>query len=522
MLKRIPAFLNLDLQKLILILNILCVLCLFIASICIVNYIVKKQLIENSLSTNQKYASKVAISADQHLKSMLQELQYSSNIVGQTFSNNATIQSELHRLKNQSNNFNTVAIIDDKAHIKHIEPQNIKFDAKTTYKTPSVRQSLKLKKTYISPPYIAPLSNNLIVLMSQPIFDTQKNYQGFITGSIYLQRENLINQLLSGSYDYKKSYMYVIDQDNRIIFHPNHTRIGEIIHGNTGLNYMKAHKNGSVHLINSQGIDNLAGFSHIPSVNWLVVSQQPTEELLEQANSIILRAALGIFVFYMLIFLIIWKITHYISSPLHGLAQMAGILNQPEIDEKIRGVNPWYFEVMRFRTALLFSSKKFKDKISELNQHINTDPLTGLFNRRGMDIFIKELKKMHSEFAVLMIDVDHFKQVNDKYGHDQGDAVLISLAQQIKKNFRENDVCCRLGGEEFVVLVHSTDAHAVYKAAERLRTRMENLSYEHMPPITISIGIAFYPEENEDIQEIFKMADNRLYQAKNQGRNQVC
>ena len=521
MLKKIAAFLKLDLQKLILILNIICVSCLFIASICIINYVIKKQLIENSLLTNQKYASKVAISADQHLKSMLQELNYSAKIIGHDFSNQTIIKSELHRLKYQSNNFNTVSVVDQNAIIKHFEPHNFKFNTNVSHRTVGVEQSLKLKKTYISPPYLA-ISNNLIVLMTQPIFDQNRNYQGMITGSIYLQRKNLINQLLSGSYDYKKSYMYVVDQDNRIIFHPDPTRIGEKIIGNTGLDYMKQYKNGSIHLVNSKGIDNLAGFSHIPSVNWLVVSQQPTEELLEQANSILLKAAFGIFIFYVLIFIIIWRITYYISSPLHSLAQMAGILNQPETDDKIREINPWYFEVLRFRTALLFSSKKFKDKISELNQHINTDPLTGLFNRRGMDLFINELKKMHSEFALLMIDVDHFKQVNDTYGHDQGDAVLISLAQQIKQNFRENDVCCRLGGEEFVVLVHSAEAHSVYKAAERLRKRMENLQSDNMPKVTISIGIAFYPEDNEDIQEIFKIADNRLYQAKNLGRNQVC
>ena len=230
------------------------------------NYVIKKQLIENSLLTNQKYASKVAISADQYLKNMLQELNYSANIIGKNVSNQKIIQSELHRLKYQSNNFNTVSVIDKNALIKHFEPHHLKFNTNISHRTVGIEQSLKLKKTYISPPYLA-ISNNLIVLMTQPIFDQHKNYFGMITGSIHLQRKNLINQLLSGSYDYKKSYMYVVDQDNRIIFHPDPTRIGQKIIGNTGLSYMKEHKNGSTHLVNSQGVDNLAGFSHIPSVN---------------------------------------------------------------------------------------------------------------------------------------------------------------------------------------------------------------------------------------------------------------
>lgn len=518
--KRIIDFIKLDLQKLILILNILCVSCLFIISIGVVNYVIKKQLIENALSTNQKYASKVALSTDQYLKDMMLEMAYSANILGQNFNNNTIIKSELHRLKFQSNNFSSVAVLDNTAHIKATEPQEFKFDANIEYRTFGINESLRLKKTYISPPYTS-IRDNLIVLMSQPILNAEKQYLGMITGSIYLQQKNFINNLLSGSYSYKNSYMYVIDQNNRIIFHPDVSRIGEDIRENTGLKYMTNQKNGSVQLINTKGIENLAGFEHIPSVNWIVVSQQPTEELLQQANQIIQKTAIGIFIFYLLMFFAIWRATHYISSPLHGLAQMASVLNQPETDEQIRKITPWYFEVMRFRSALLFSSRKFKDKISELNQHINTDPLTGLFNRRGMQLYLKELKKMNTEFAVLIIDVDNFKQVNDQYGHDQGDTVLISLANLIKNNFREHDICCRLGGEEFAILMLSAESEAVKTAAERLRLAMENTEHEDMTTVTISIGIAYYPNDAVEIKEVFRLADSRLYQAKNLGRNRV-
>ncbi|RKG33780.1 sensor domain-containing diguanylate cyclase [Acinetobacter tianfuensis] len=519
--KRITAFLKLDLQKLILIVNILCVSCLFIISISVVNFVIKEQLMENALSTNQKYASKVAVSTDLYMKDMMQEMAYSANILGENFSNNNIIQSELHRLKFQSNNFNTVSVLDNTAHIKALEPIQFKYNAHKEYRTAGVTESLKRKQTYISPPYKS-ISNNLIVLMSQPIWSTEKKYLGMLTGSIHLQQKNFINKILSGSYSYKKSYMYVIDQNSHIIFHPDTSRIGQDIRENTGLQYMKQHKSGSIHLVNTKGIKNLAGFEHIPSVNWIVVSQQPTEELLQQANQIIYKTAIGIFIFYLLMFLAIWKITHYISSPLHGLAQMASALNQPDTDDQIRKVNPWYFEVMRFRTALLFSSKKFKDKVFELNQHINTDPLTNLFNRRGMQLYLKELKKLNTEFAVLMIDVDHFKQVNDQWGHDQGDQVLITLAALIKSNFREHDICCRLGGEEFAVLMLSAEHDDVNKAAERLRVTMETTRFNHIDAVTISIGIAYYPNDALDIKEVFKIADNRLYQAKNQGRNQIC
>ena len=85
-------------------------------------------------------------------------------------------------------------------------------------------------------------------------------------------------------------------------------------------------------------------------------------------------------------------------------------------------------------------------KIDELNQSVNSDPLTGLYNRRGMKLFIEEFVRMRTEFAVLAVDIDFFKKVNDTYGHDKGDVVLKRLASVMKYHFRDNDICCRSGG----------------------------------------------------------------------------
>ena len=98
--------------------------------------------------------------------------------------------------------------------------------------------------------------------------------------------------------------MYVINNENEIIFHPDPERIGQSASNNSGLEYMHAHKHGQIRLVNSQGVDNLAGFSHIPTSNWIVVSQQPTHELLKQANSILYKLAAGFFLFYLLVFIL--------------------------------------------------------------------------------------------------------------------------------------------------------------------------------------------------------------------------
>ncbi|NNH79309.1 GGDEF domain-containing protein [Acinetobacter sp. ANC 5380] len=516
--KQILLALKLNLRKLILISTIVSVSCLFIVSIFILNYVIKEQLIQNSLSVNAKYASKVATSADQHFDDMLKELKYSADLLGQDFSNPRLIQEEAKRLKNQSNKFNSLLIVDKQKRVISFAPQSLNLSTHISYKTVGITESLKHKTTYISSPYWS-VKHNLVVLLSQPIYDQNKNYHGMIGGTIYLQKNNLIQKILSTEYDFKKSYMYVIDQDNRIIFHPDHSRIGEKIINNNGLDYMVRTRMGNVRLINSRGVENLAGFAYIPSVNWIVVSQQPTEELLKQANVILLKVSVGIFIFYFFIFFIVWRMSRFISSPLNSLAKMASMLNQPDIQDKIKQVDPWYFEVLKFRTSLLLSSRTFSEKITELRQHVNTDPLTGLYNRRGMQIFLKELVGLGRSFAVLAIDIDFFKNVNDTYGHDQGDIVLKNFASFMNNNFRDEDICCRIGGEEFIVLMTTSDPKVAYNAAERLRKTMESSNIDSIGPITISVGMAFWPKNSDDVTEVFKMADNKLYQAKNSGRN---
>lgn len=516
--KQILLALKLNLRKLILISIIISVSCLFIVSVFILNYVIKDQLIQNSLLVNVKYASKVANSADQHFDDMLKELKYSADLLGQDFSNPQLIQQEAKRLKNQSSKFNSLLIVDKQGRVISFAPQSLNLSPHISYKSVGIVESLKHKSTYISPPYWS-IRHNLVVLLSQPIYDQNKNYQGMVGGTIYLQKNNLIQKMLSTEYDFKKSYMYVIDQENRIIFHPDPSRIGEKIINNTGLDYMTRTRMGSVRLINSRGVENLAGFADIPSVNWIIVSQQPTEELFKQANDILLKVSVGILIFYLFIFFIVWRMSRFISSPLNSLAKMASMLNQPDIQDKIKQVDPWYFEVLKFRTSLLLSSQTFSEKITELRHHVNTDPLTGLYNRRGMQIFLKELVSLGRSFAVLAIDIDFFKNVNDSYGHDQGDAVLKTLASLMKNNFRDEDICCRTGGEEFIVLMTTSDPKVAYNAAERLRKTMESSNSNTIGPITLSIGIAFWPKSSTDVSEVFKMADNKLYQAKNSGRN---
>ena len=151
-----------------------------------------------------------------------------------------------------------------------------------------------------------------------------------------------------------------------------------------------------------------------------------------------------------------------------------------------------------------FQCRKFTHKIDEMNFHINSDPLTGLFNRRGLEIFIEEMTRTQTHFAVLLIDIDYFKRLMILMVMLKVTEFLKQVAQHILNNFRKNDLCCRYGGEEFVVLMPQADIENAYKSAERLRKKMENTLNDGIGPITISIGIAFTPETSREVARVLK------------------
>lgn len=159
-----------------------------------------------------------------------------------------------------------------------------------------------------------------------------------------------------------------------------------------------------------------------------------------------------------------------------------------------------------------------------------TDQLTGLYNRRYLANHMSTMFDVGSQakmpVSVLIIDVDHFKPINDTYGHDIGDVVLQGLAKRLTGSIRGMDVACRYGGEEFVLLMPKTDAATVSVVAERIREEIEakpfDLGGDHQKsiPITVSIGAAT-SHEGDTPQAILKRADEALYRAKEQGRNRV-
>jgi diguanylate cyclase (GGDEF)-like protein len=127
--------------------------------------------------------------------------------------------------------------------------------------------------------------------------------------------------------------------------------------------------------------------------------------------------------------------------------------------------------------------------------------------------------------SILSIDVDHFKKYNDNHGHDAGDMVLRAVGQCLDGLFRNEDVPCRFGGEEFVVILSGANAEVAARRAEQLRSKVEGIAVHYfekdLPRITVSIGVAVFPQAGDTPQDILKGADEALYRAKENGRNRV-
>ncbi len=155
----------------------------------------------------------------------------------------------------------------------------------------------------------------------------------------------------------------------------------------------------------------------------------------------------------------------------------------------------------------------------------NTDMLTLLWSRHffyeSALLIMEHVKRENESLSILIIDIDHFKHINDSYGHLAGDNVLKAVSNTMRKNVRKQDMCARYGGEEFVILLPGTDLRGAVVIAEKLRTAVANQDFDIGQPVTISVGCAEFSDDAK-LEDFINRADQFLYQAKLKGRNRVA
>ena len=165
------------------------------------------------------------------------------------------------------------------------------------------------------------------------------------------------------------------------------------------------------------------------------------------------------------------------------------------------------------------------DLFQAVKEQAITDGMTGLYNRRYFEEYIKKeairAMRQNQKFTVIGLDLDHLKQINDTYGHNYGDIAIKTIAEVLKSNARSIDIAARMGGEEFNLILPGVDIEGGCIAAERIRKAIESVELEKIGHITASLGVATYPDQSDDLEELLELTDQAMYESKRNGRNRV-
>ncbi len=220
--------------------------------------------------------------------------------------------------------------------------------------------------------------------------------------------------------------------------------------------------------------------------------------------------------------------------PLSAHGQITGLVHicfkdalEDEAADKLPDYIQQSLDLFSEQVSLALSNLVLAEKLKHLAVH---DPLTGLHNRLYVqEAFEREINRAtrsNSRLGVILFDLDHFKQVNDTFGHAAGDLLLKEIGRLLKQFFRAEDFCCRFGGEEFLILCAEIKAEEFRNRCEALRKAVAELSVEYegkkLSKITASFGIAAFPENGNTFSLLTGAADKALYRAKHEGRNRVC
>lgn len=510
---------HLNLQRLIVGLAILSAGVMLANAVFAAYQVQREQLINNALESNRVYAHKLAQTTHNFLVSTQQQLEYSARAIGANGVGSGADSAEAHRLQSQTNAFNSVVVVDNQGRVTASSPTLPQIDGQVLS---DVANSLAIasRAPLVSNPYVS-VTGKLVLTISQPIFDTAGIYQGYISASIHLKEPNVLHTLLGTHYYSDGSYLYVVGQDGKLLYHPEPDRVGESALKNEVVKALSRGEAGAMPTVNSHGVHMLAGYAPIPAVHWGIVSQRPVKATLAPLarlmNTVLLNAApLGI-----LSLLLIWVVSRRISRPLWQLASTAQNSDVSQAILTVTAVDTWYYEADELQKAVLISFNAFNDRIGRLDQAVLTDPLTGLLNRRGLERALGILANSETRFAIIALDIDHFKKVNDRHGHEVGDGVIAGVADLMRQNSRAEDILCRIGGEEFLLLLPDVSAETAEFVAERLRRSIHDHAFPIVGSITASMGVSHFPETHEDADHAIRQADKALYKAKGEGRDRV-
>ena len=298
----------------------------------------------------------------------------------------------------------------------------------------------------------------------------------------------------------------------------------------------------------SDGVEYLTASFRLPQISptidlgWTVVTRQPTQVAFAQARAGALAAlALGAAGAACAV-LLGWRLASRLTLPLSRIAKAAKQVaygNAEEIPAQrgSREIAELSGALGDMTARLLASNRDLEDRVRErtealtaanieLDKAARVDPLTGLLNRRGLDeqarYAVANARRSGAALSALLVDADHFKRVNDVYGHAAGDAALTCIAETMRSLLRESDIVARMGGEEFAALLPDTEVDGAMRAADKIVAAMRELDIPGVGRVTVSCGVSAVGIGDGDVADALARADRAMYQAKRDGRDRSC
>lgn len=485
----------------------------------------KESLVTTYLSLNSSKADKMSHSVESLFISMRTNLETTASFLEEHEEmSDREIHEQLELLRTSSGYFNSLSWVDETGLIRVISPISIGLKGmKIT--TGVTKEVLDSRKPMLTTPYIGP-SNQLLILMSQPIYSKDGAYRGMIGGTIYLQEPNVLNHILGNDeIDTSGSHYYVVGPKGTILFHPEKRLIGENALENPLVRKLTQGNSGTALAENSIGIPMLAAYSYVPEAEWGIVQQTPYSYVQDLLIDQLLQLLKHVLLPFLLLLLLSVLIARKLAAPFIRLGNLVDrIASGKPVPQPLKKelVKPhWNREADLLTKSVAIAIEVIEKNNQQLSHSALTDSLTGLPNRRKLDEILSLWSSENRLFSLLILDIDHFKSINDKYGHQQGDETLRKLAETIQMSVRNNDHCYRYGGEEFVLLLPNTDTLGAYNVAEKIREKIEKTDLVPESTVTVSIGLSEFPMHTNSLPELFRLADKALYESKFEGRNRI-
>jgi len=469
-------------------------------------------LTQSYLESNYQYAQKVASNTTELLQVMQDNIEMIAEQAASSDFSNKDLEIWFSANKHY---FNSLFIVNEERVIKMIT-SNVKGLAPGEQLNSEAAIEASNKRAFlISSPYVG-ITGRLIVLVATPVVATNGSYAGFVGGTLYLEEDNSLNTALNQHFSDNGSYVYVADQGGHLIFHPDKSRLHEVILNNEVINKAIAGGSGKQRVTNSQGNTFFAGYSFESKSGWAIVSQTPTDVLEGPMRKLVQKMIMQALPVMAIVLLFAWRVSLHISKPLYNLAKFSeetGSAASP-VTAKLPMIQSSIYEVKQLNQSIA-------KHLELLNSEITRDGLTGLTNRKTFNVIMEQYFQDGIPFSLILIDIDHFKQVNDTHGHQIGDDVLKFLAAQMLLFAGDNDICFRYGGEEFGILIPGENLKSSAALAERFRIHLTETASPTGQPIHVSIGIAHSDMRPGCSRELVELADKALYLSKELGRNRV-